>query len=167
MIKYFIIILSSLSFLTFPAFGATDGGTGCGLGTKVLQGNSGRITHSIAAFLNLLTISAVGPSFSFSMSSNTSGCDTKKRIQPYGSLVSFIHNNKLQFAADLSRGEGEYLENFTSLMAINKSDQTRFKIKLKSNFSNIFESYNQKPNEIMDQINLVLEKDPAFYQYTL
>jgi len=164
MIKKMLLFLGVSAMLAFPAYSATDEGVGCGVGAIVMDGKSGKNSHIVASIIDQV----VGSFQLWGMTSGTLGCDTSKKIQPYGGgSASFIHKNQAQFLADVSRGEGEVLDNFVTLMKVEKQDQQKFKSTLKSNFSNIFNNPVKNSSEVMDSINQVLLTDSELGKYAI
>lgn len=134
---------------TNRSFARSYGMAGCGLGSMVMGNKEGQI---LAATTN-------GTSFNqmFGITFGTLNCvgsplhSTADRIDP------FIAANKIAFADDVARAEGETLAAVSHLMGC--SEHAELGPVLKSNFSEIFSSPDLAPNEITDRVLTVVGRN--------
>ena len=164
--KIVVLIVAMVIAIPLTAFAARDGGAGCGIGAIVMKGESTKNDHMAASAIEWV-INYFIPFQLFGMSSGTLGCDTSGTIQPASSGSAFIQQNKAQFIADVSRGEGEVLNNFMALIGVEKADQTVFKSSLKTNFAQIFNGPQTSSIEIASSINQVLAADEQLAKYPI
>lgn len=131
----------TLSFVAFSALlGASSvmavDSTGCGLGSRAWQGESGRIPQILA-----VTTNGFFGNQTFGISSGTSGCDPNGTISggKQGRMLSFLENNMEQFALDASRGKGETLATIAGILEV---DEAKVAHVAKANFDALFPTEN-------------------------
>lgn len=100
-----------------------DTGPGCGLGTKLWEDWKGQ--KQIAPQMLMATTNITG-SYSFAISSGTSGCSHDGRIWDQGKASLFIGINYASLTEDIARGGGEYLASLAVLMQVPPTDQPAF-----------------------------------------
>jgi hypothetical protein len=138
---------------------AGDGGTGCGLGSLLFDGNSGVVAHSVA-----MTTNASLFNNTFAMSSGTLGCDASQPIRYRGERV-YISANLTKLAEDMARGEGETLAGLSEVMGIAKADRPAFYALTQKNFDRLYPHESVTGDQLTDSLILVLKSDPAFSKY--
>ena len=162
--KLVVLIVAMVFAIPLTAFAARDGGAGCGIGALIMNGKSTKNDHIAASGIEFV-INYFIPFQLFGMTTGTLGCDTSGKIEPATSGSAFIQQNKAQFIADVSRGEGEVLSNFMAIIGVEKDDETIFKSSLKTNFAKIFNGPHISSIEIASAINLVLAADEQLSKY--
>ncbi len=143
-----------------PRSGATaDGGSGCGLGSLLFEGNTGVGAHSIAMTTNGFLFNNT-----FGMSSGTLGCDSSQPIRYKGERV-YISANMTKLAEDMARGHGETLAGLAELMGIAQADKQAFYAATQQNFDRIYSSEVVTSDQVMDALVGVLKSDSTLSKY--
>lgn len=138
---------------------AGDGGSGCGLGSLLFDGNSGVVPHSVAMTTNGFLFNNT-----FAMSSGTLGCDSSQPIRYRGERV-YISANLTKLAEDMSRGQGETLAGLSEVMGIAQADKPAFYALTQKNFVRIYPHKTVTSDQVTDSLILILRSDPAFSKY--
>jgi hypothetical protein len=118
---FFLVIgvgLSAVSATPNP-----DTGPGCGLGKKLWEGWKGQ--KQIAPQMFMASTNVTG-SYSFSISSGTSGCSNDGKIWDSEKASLFIGINYASLSEDMARGGGEHLASLATLMRVPLEDQPEF-----------------------------------------
>ena len=100
-----------------------DTGPGCGLGKKLWEGWKGQ--KQIAPQVFMASTNVTG-SYSFSISSGTSGCSHDGRIWDSERASLFIGINYASLSEDMARGGGEHLASLATLMHVPLEQQPEF-----------------------------------------
>lgn len=125
------MILSVVTFfaLSITAFAKSHGPAGCGLGSMVLEGQSGLVMNVLAATLN-----GTSGNQTFGMTSGTSNCDVDERTKV--ASVNYIEANKVALSNDIARGNGETLAALGKIYGC--SNIQNMGTTLQRNYSSIF-----------------------------
>lgn len=162
--KFNLLLIVAAFALPGWVFAARDGGAGCGVGAIVMDGKGTKNDHMVASIIE--TVAAYIFPFQLSgMTSGTLGCDTSGTIEPAASQTAFIEQNRSQFIADVSRGDGEVLTNFMVIVGVETSDEVDFKQTLKNNFAKIFKGLDTSSEDIVMAINQILADDERLVKY--
>lgn len=121
--KFLAVVALVATTQTFAAHGPA----GCGLGSILFEGKEGLVFNVLAA-----TFNGTSGNQTFGMSTGTLGCEDAQSAKV--SAVSFIENNMVALSNDISKGQGQTLDAYLTL--INAS--TANKSVLKSNYKSIF-----------------------------
>jgi hypothetical protein len=108
---------------------------GCGLGSMAWEGNDGLISQISAA-----TTNGTSGNQTFGITSGTSNCTQFKDWTSNEKLKVFVADNMDSLAKDISKGNGEYVDTFASLVGIPAADRADFGSTLQTNFSRIYTS---------------------------
>ena len=113
-------LVSALALVCLHAGIATatpnpDTGPGCGLGKKLWEDWKGQ--KQIAPQMFMATTNVTG-SYSFAISSGTSGCSHDGRIWDSERASLFIGINYASLSEDMARGGGEHLASLATLMHV-------------------------------------------------
>jgi hypothetical protein len=100
-----------------------DTGPGCGLGKKLWEGWKGQ--KQIAPQVFMSTTNVTG-SYSFAITSGTSGCSNDGRIWNSERASLFIGINYASLTEDMARGGGEHLASLATLMHVPLEYQPEF-----------------------------------------
>ena len=100
-----------------------DTGPGCGLGKKLWEGWKGQ--KQIAPQMFMATTNVTG-SYSFAISSGTSGCSHDGRIWDSERASLFIGINYASLTEDMARGGGEHLASLATVMHVPLEYQPAF-----------------------------------------
>src|SRR5262249_11519411 len=100
-----------------------DTGPGCGLGKKLWEGWKGQ--KQIAPQMFMASTNVTG-SYSFAISSGTSGCSNDGRIWNSERASLFIGINYASLTQDMARGQGEHLTALATLLGVPTDRQQMF-----------------------------------------
>ena len=100
-----------------------DTGPGCGLGKKLWEDWKGQ--KQIAPQMLMASTNVTG-SYSFAISSGTSGCSHDGKIWDSERASLFIGINYASLAEDMARGGGEHLASLATLMHVPLGHQPEF-----------------------------------------
>jgi hypothetical protein len=140
-------ILIVLSLSTVTAFAKGYGSAGCGLGSMLFEGDNTRLKQVLAATTNGTSLNQ-----SFGISSGTLNCDSPTEGRS-AQVQAYIEANKVAFAQDIARGNGETIMNLSKVYGC--SDTTSFAKALKNNYSEIFPTADTNTVEITQTVNAV------------
>lgn len=121
--KLFAVVALIATTQTFAAHGPA----GCGLGSILFEGKEGLVYNVLAA-----TFNGTSGNQTFGMSTGTLGCEDAQSAKV--SAVSFIENNLVALSNDISKGQGQTLDAYLTLINASKTN----KAVLKSNYKSIF-----------------------------
>ncbi|HSL05297.1 MAG TPA: DUF3015 family protein [Nitrospiraceae bacterium] len=121
-ILFVLSLTCSPASLTF-ATPNPDTGPGCGLGKKLWEGWKGQ--KQIAPQFFMASTNMTG-SYSFSISSGTSGCSNDGKIWDSEKASLFIGINYASLSEDMARGGGEHLASLATLMRVPLEYQPEF-----------------------------------------
>ena len=137
-----------------------DADIGCGLGTQIWQGTSGAVPRSLGATTN----QSVG-THTFGITSGTSGCTNDGAITASARLPIYAEANIDQLADNMARGQGEALSGLATLYGISEQDQPAFFTLTKTHFGQIFTHHDLGADEMLQNLNGVIAKDPQLAHY--
>ena len=120
-----LFVLSLTCSPASPTFATSnpDTGPGCGLGKKLWEGWKGQ--KQIAPQMFMASTNVTG-SYSFSISSGTSGCSNDGKIWDSERASLFIGINYASLSEDMARGGGEHLASLATLMRVPLEYQPEF-----------------------------------------
>jgi len=148
-----LILLSASS----TAMAVAPGGSGCGWGNMLFEGDSGA-THFIAS-----TTNGTSGNKTFGMTTGTNGCSTSGTLTYGGkSMVSSIMG---EFSEDVARGEGDALDTVAVIYGVDKQDRDTFAKVMHKNFATIFPSENVTADDMMASIEKVMKADATLAKY--
>ncbi len=120
-------IFATIALIATTSTFAAHGPAGCGLGSVLFEGKEGLVFNVLAG-----TFNATSGNQTFGMSTGTLGCEDAKSASV--TAVSFIENNLTALSTDISRGQGQTLDAYLTLINAPKAN----KMELKKNYKNIF-----------------------------
>lgn len=138
------LILASMMLFAAEAVYAT-GPAGCGLGFMLM----GKDTQVLAA-----TTNGTSGNQTFGITSGTSGCEKGNGM---AKLESFIESNRVAFANDVARGQGETLVSVSTILRC--SDANQVSEILKQNYSRVFPSATTSSDAVGVQVVEVLKSN--------
>ena len=107
-----------------------DSDAGCGIGSQVWAGQSGKAPKILAATTNGLFLNQL-----FGITFGTLGCNGTGTVT--AKVVTFTNENAENLARDMAVGQGENLNVLAELLQIKSQDKARFFAVSKANFKNI------------------------------
>ncbi|MDO8705879.1 MAG: DUF3015 family protein [Sulfuricaulis sp.] len=139
---------------------APDASGGCGVGSKMFEGQRGVAPQVLAMTTNGIAQQT------FAVSSGTSGCSQDGVVKSSWKTVMFIDGNKEKIARDMSTGSGESLESLAKLIGIQDQHKAAFFRVTKENFARIFSSDNVTTDQLVVSLKQVLAADSELAQYS-
>ena len=134
------------------------GGSGCGWGQALFEGQSGTATHVLAGITNAIT-----GNNTFGMTTGTNGCTTTGTLGYGGqSVVSSIMD---EFSEDVARGEGDALDTVSVVYGVETQDRDVFAKVMHENFTALFPSEDVTAEEVMASIEELMKSDARLSKY--
>jgi len=106
---------------------AGDSSSGCGLGWAVFKKNS-LVSSSLRATTNAIFLNSIAMTF------GTSGCAKHSIVKNEAKQLHFSETNYPQLVAQMSQGQGEYVNSMAGLMGC---DSAAFSQTMQQNFSQV------------------------------
>ncbi|RYL28459.1 DUF3015 family protein [Acinetobacter piscicola] len=151
-----IALAAILATGSVSAFADSD--VGCGLGSQVWEGQSGKIPKILAATTNGLFANQL-----FGITFGTLGCSGTGAVT--AQAVTFTNENAESLARDMAVGEGESLNVLAELLNIKAEDKARFFAVSKQNFSKIYSAENISSVEVLASLQSVMSQDEVLKAY--
>lgn len=151
-----IALAAILATGSVSAFADSD--VGCGLGSQVWEGQSGKIPKILAATTNGLFANQL-----FGITFGTLGCSGTGAVT--AQVVTFTNENAESLARDMAVGEGESLNVLAELLNIKAEDKARFFAVSKQNFSKIYSAENASSAEVLASLQTVMSQDEVLKAY--
>ena len=135
-----------------------DPDVGCGVGSTIWEGQSGKIAKILAGTTNgIFTNQFLGITF------GTLGCSGNGKVT--AQVVTFTNENSEALARDMAVGQGESLNVLASLLNVKDADKARFNAVAKSNFASIYSAENQNSLQVLASLQQVMAKDEVLKAY--
>ena len=154
--KYLVAATLAATFATSTAFAENNG---CGWGTMVFEGKSGKMNEILA-----VTTNGTLGNQTFGITSGTAGCDEGATIAS-AEVQIYASANMDKLARDMAVGQGETLDSLAELMQIEQTDKAKFFALTKQNFDQIYSSENVTTGEMLTALQDLMAKDPALAKY--
>ena len=135
-----------------------DSDVGCGIGSQVWAGQSGKIPKILAATTNGLFANQL-----FGITFGTLGCNGTGTIT--AKAVTFTNENAEALARDMAVGQGESLNVLAELLNIKSDDKARFFAVTKQNFTEIYATDNKDAYQVLASLHSVMAKDDVLKAY--
>jgi len=145
--------------VTLAASSAYAENTGCGWGTMVFEGESGKGSEILA-----VTTNGTLGNQTFGITSGTGGCDEGATIAS-AEVQVFASANMNKLARDMAVGDGETLDSLADLMKIDEADKAKFFTLTKINFDKIYTSENVTTGEMLSALQDVMTREPELAKY--
>ena len=153
------ILVAFTTAITLGASSAYADNTGCGLGTHLFDGKSGKANEILA-----VTTNGTSGNQTFGISSGTLGCDEGSTIAS-AQVQVFASANMNKLARDMAVGKGETLGSLADLMQISAADKAEFFEMTKANFDEIYTSPDVTTGEMLTALQNVMSKDARLARY--
>lgn len=153
------VLFASL-MLTLPAvsMAASYGPAGCGVGSILFDGQSGKVPNILAA-----TTNGIFANQTFGMTFGTLGCDGEGTVKSNAAL--YIDGNMENIAADMARGQGEALDALAEVMGILPEDRASFSQLLHENFASIYQDENVRSSDVIASMVQLMSNDDTLRKY--
>ena len=134
-----------------------DSDVGCGVGSTIWEGQSGKIAKILAGTTNgIFTNQFLGITF------GTLGCSGNGKVT--AQVVTFTNENAEVLARDMAVGQGESLNVLAELMNIQSTDKARFFEVTKANFSQIYAA-DHNSAQVLASLQQVMANDAVLKAY--
>lgn len=151
-----VILLSASS----SAFAVAPGGSNCGWGNMLLEGDSGLPAHLMASWTN-----GTSGNKTFGMTFGTNGCNVNGALTYGGEKMVWFDGVIDQFSTDVAQGNGEALNAVAAMMGIETADRAQFNSAMHKNFNTLFPSEAVTSQEVLDAMMLVMQQDAQLSKY--
>lgn len=156
-------MLKKIALAAILAAGSTaafaDRDAGCGIGSQVWAGQSGKVAKLLAATTN----GALFANQLFGITFGTLGCSGTGTVT--AQAVTFTNENAETLARDMAVGQGESLNVLAELLNIKSEDKARFFAVSKQNFSEIYSDKNQDSLQVLASLQSVMAQDEVLKAY--
>ncbi|MDC0609706.1 DUF3015 domain-containing protein [Vibrio sp.] len=160
--KKLLAVAALAATLPLSHFAMADDDIGCGLGTMVFDGKSGKVFKVLGA-----TTNGTSGNQTFGITFGTLGCDGTGTIDSKQKLAMFIDGNLDNLARDMAKGEGETLATLSEVWGIQDADKASFDTMAKQNFAKVFKSESVTSSEVLNNLNSVIAQDSALSSYAI
>jgi hypothetical protein len=151
-----ILGLCSVAALATPN---PDTGPGCGLGKKLWENWKGQ--KQVAPQMFMSTTNVTG-SYSFAITSGTSGCSNDGRIWDSERASLFIGINYASLSEDMARGGGEHLASLATLMHVPLEHQPEFFTMAQERYASLVMSGEDDPVVVQAALREAIAVHPVF-----
>jgi len=154
-------LIAGLALLSASSVAMADspGGSNCGWGNMLFEGQSGLGAHWLAWISN----NALTSNNTFGMTTGTNGCATSGTLTYSGkSMVSSIMG---EFSEDVAAGEGDAMDTVAVIYGVERQDRATFAKVMHENFAVIFPNENVTADDMMASIEAVMKSDATLSKY--
>ncbi|MCE0492659.1 DUF3015 domain-containing protein [Vibrio salinus] len=160
--KKLLAVAALAATLPLSQFAMADEDIGCGLGTMIFDGQSGKVFKVLGA-----TTNGSSGNQTFGITFGTLGCDGTGTINSEQKLAMFIDGNMDNLARDMAKGQGETLATLSEVWGISDADKASFNTLAKQNFATVFSSENVTSTEVFNNLNTLISKDSELSAYAI
>lgn len=160
--KKLFAVVALTAALPFSHMAMADDDIGCGLGTMIFDGKSGKVFKILGA-----TTNGTSGNQTFGITFGTLGCDGTGTIDSAQKLAMFIDGNMDNLARDIAKGQGETLNTLSEVWGIKDEDKASFNTMAKQNFAAVFSSENVTSSEVLNNLNAMIAKDTQLSSYAI
>lgn len=160
--KKILAVATLMTALPFSNIALADQDIGCGLGSMVFEGKSGKVSKVLGA-----TTNGTSGNQTFGITFGTLGCDGTGTVTSSEKLAMFIDGNMDNLARDMAKGEGETLATLSEVWGIQQVDQAEFNSVAQENFAAIFSSENVTSQEVLVSLNTLIAQDTTLADYRI
>ncbi|PWB14060.1 hypothetical protein DCO44_10895 [Acinetobacter sp. AM] len=155
-------MLKKVALAAVLAIGSTaafaDSDAGCGIGSEIWAGQSGKVPKLLAATTNTIFLNQL-----FGITFGTLGCSGSGTVT--AQAVTFTNENAEALARDMAVGQGESLNVLAELLNIKAQDKARFFAVSKQNFAEIYSTENKDSYQVLTSLQAVMAKDQVLKAY--
>lgn len=135
-----------------------DSDAGCGIGSQVWAGQSGKVPKILAATTNGIFFNQI-----LGITFGTLGCNGTGTVT--AQVVTFTHENAENLARDMAVGEGESLNVLATLLNINTQDKAHFFQVTQQNFGKIYAEDKANTMDVLAALQQVMAEDDVLKIY--
>ena len=158
--KKLIVLSATLLITAMPVVQAQETGAGCGVGSTILDGKSGKGANIGAAVLNTLA------SNTSSMTSGIFGCDTTQTVSNDQATEIFVASNMDQLSSEVAQGGGEFLTVLADLMGIADEDRVAFHRVAQENYDSLFLTEGDA-KRVIESMEVAMLNDTSLSKYAV
>ncbi len=157
-----VVLTLAAAALVAPLAGHANppNSVGCGLGSKLFDGQSGVAPQVLA-----VTTNGTLGNQTFGITSGTLGCDSDGTVVASQRVPVFVAANLDRLAGDMAGGGGETLESLAVLLNIEERDRAPFFSTVRVNFERIVTSPDVSAGELLDGLYMVMAEDATLSRY--
>lgn len=155
-----LVLTAALAVASSSVFASAPGGSECGWGNLLFEGQSGTPIHVLAYTTNGTTGNAT-----FGMTSGTNGCETSAPLSYRGDRIVNVSYMMDELSEDMARGNGEALNAVAVMIGIEQEDRARFAVITHDNFSRIFPNTDVTSEQIVNNMAVVMQSDEQLSKY--
>lgn len=155
-----IVLAAVIVVAATAGLAAADDDIGCGLGTKLWEGEKGLVPKVLGA-----TTNGTFGNQTFGITTGTLGCSQEGVITADARLRMFAGANLDNLARDMAQGRGETLDAFARLMNVQEADKAHFFQFTKAHFPELFADDDATAGEMIASLNRLLAQDPTLSVY--
>ena len=158
--KMLIALSATLLVTAMPVAQAQETGAGCGLGSVLLEGKSGKGATIGASIIN------ISASQTSSMTSGLLGCDTTQVVGNDQATEIFVASNMDQLSSEVAQGGGEYLNVLANLMGIADEDRVAFHRVAQENYDSLFLT-DGDAKRVIESMEVAMLNDTSLSKYAV
>ena len=155
-----ILLASLLCTVSAGAFAEAPGGSGCGWGNMLFEGQRGLPSHLVASITNGTSGNAT-----FGMTSGTNGCSTDGTLTYNGKPMLVLSSIMTELSEDMAKGEGEALTTYAVVLGVKPEDRAHFAAVTHAHFEQIFSSADVTAEQVHAATLAVLKQDARLARY--
>ncbi|MFI3246096.1 MAG: DUF3015 domain-containing protein [Ferrimonas sp.] len=156
------LVIAALASLSFSQVAMADQDAGCGIGSMIFAGQSGKVFKVLAATTNgIFGNQTIGITF------GTLGCNGNGPVTSSQRLVLFIDGNMDNLARDIAKGEGETLATLAEVWGIEDADKAAFNQFTQDNFAQVFQSEFVTSQDVLSNLNNLIAHHNVLATYSL
>ncbi|OLQ88144.1 hypothetical protein BIY22_08215 [Vibrio panuliri] len=160
--KKLLAVAALAATLPLSQVAMADQDIGCGLGTMIFDGKSGKVFKVLGA-----TTNGTSGNQTFGITFGTLGCDGNGTISSSEKLALFIDGNMDNLARDIAKGEGETLATLSEVWGVQEADKAAFNTLAQENFAEVFKSENVTSQEVFANLNNLVAEDAVLAGYAI
>lgn len=136
-----------------------DNDIGCGVGTKIWEGESGVPSKLLASWTNGITFQSISITFGLL---NCNGTDT---ITASARTRHFVDSSFDGIARDIALGGGEDLDTLAALLDVNTADRQTFARFTRAHFDELFPTDQVTSVEMLETLARLMQNDEYLSSY--
>jgi hypothetical protein len=146
-----ILAAAAVAAMPFAPAAIADTDVGCGIGSILWEGQTGKVSHILAA-----TTNGSSGNQTFGITFGTLGCDGTDKVTSRMKLAVYTDENLDQLMVDASRGAGESLDVFMELYGVDASQRDAMAAKIQDNFAAIFPNEDVNAEDVLSAVDALM-----------
>jgi len=145
-VKSFILV--TILMLAPAGFAVADDDIGCGVGTQIMEGQSGLPAKLLGSFINQLTFQSISITFGLV------NCDGQNKVSADAGDIRVQHfaaENFDRLSVEMAQGGGEHLDVLAGLLAV--EDRDAFAVMTQTHFETLFPSDQTTVGEMLSALD--------------